>query len=52
MISVANNLWMAKVALATECYPWLYEEGEGEISMSFALSLNELAMNIITAVRR
>ena len=24
------NLWMAKV----ECYPGLYEEGKGEISMS------------------
>ena len=28
------NLQMAKVALATECYLGLYEEGEGEISMS------------------
>ena len=32
------DLQMTKVALATECYLGLYEEGEGEISMSFALS--------------
>ena len=32
------GLWIAKVSLATEIYPGLYEEGKGEISMSFALS--------------
>ena len=37
-----RNRWMAKAA---ECYTWLYEEGRGDICMSFALSFRKPVKN-------
>ena len=36
--TLQNTIWEWLKLLAAACYSWLYEEGEGDINMSYALS--------------